>query len=175
MKKNFRKIGLTLALSASLLLGGCDLFNFGNDLPVLGIDWTSITADLETDEKKTTLSSLGWYADTSEIKEFGTITFYNYDFEKLTAFKQVPYQFYIAYGCGYELDEKDNPVYYPHPVYEIMLVDNNSDKYYGCTYDDNLKLMNEEGTWFLTEDKSEYISNCLTNCQSLIVLWTSHY
>lgn len=174
MRKFFHKFCFLLALTVGFLLSGCDLFNFGNDLPDLGIDWATITAELETDKKQASLASLGWYADVSEIDEFGTVSFYNYDFKKLSEFKKVPYQFYIEYGCGYELDENGEVCYYPHPVYEIMLIDNGSDVYYSCTYDGDLNFMKEEGSWFLTEDKPEYISNCLSNCQSLL-LWTSHY
>lgn len=168
MKNGFKKICFTLALSASFFLGGCDFFGFGNDLPELGIDWSAITRELATEEKQSRLISRGWYADTSEIEEFGTVTFYNYNFKNLTAFKDVPYQFYIEYGCGYELDEKGEADYYTHPVYEIMLVDNASDDYYACTYDDELQFLKEEGTWFLQEDKAEYISDCLNECYELL-------
>ena len=168
MKKIFRKICLGVVVLATFLLGSCEFFTENPDLPELGIDWTTITQTLQTNESQTTLQQLSWYADTSEIQEFGTVTFYNYNFKNLTDFKKVPYQFYIEYGCGYQLDENTNPVYYPHPVYEIMLVDNGSSAYYSCTYNEEFTLLHEEGEWFLTDDKSDYISHCLTACQGLL-------
>lgn len=168
MKKFFNKLCLSVALLSIFSFGSCDLFSAYSDLPDLGINWNGITQNLQTDESKTTLSKLGWYADTNEIEAFGTVTFYNYDFQNLTAFKKVPYQFYIEYGCSYQLNEKQDPVYYDHPVYEIMLVNNADSRYYSCTYNEEFTLIYEEGEWFLTENKTEYISACLENCQDLL-------
>ena len=58
--------------------------------------------------------------------------------------------------------------YYEMPVYSIMLVDNGSDLYYSCTYDESFLLLSEEGEWFLSEDKAEYVTMCLRNCESVI-------
>lgn len=159
------RVFIVAVLCAVSLVGCADIFDFGSDVPDVGIDWEYVQNSID----KTAVSERGWYMDDGEIDEFGTITFYNYDFNKLKAFKEVPYQFYIEYGCGYELVDGES-VYYEHPVYSIMLVDNASDKYYACTYDDTLQFMNEEGDWFLSDVKSEYVNDCLLDCQAILGL-----
>ena len=165
-----RAITLTLsALVGAVAFSGCDLLDglFGkSDLPDLGIDWTEIQTRI-TQEK---LTEFGWYVEDleEEIEEFGTISFYNYDPSVENAFQNVEYQFYVQYGVGYEYQNEEIQ-YYDIPVYEIMLVDNNSDDYYACVHDEDFTLLNEEGVWFLEESKAEYVATVLEKCSFFVV------
>ena len=163
---NFKKrIAVTvLSIVSVFSFVGCDQTE-ETELPDLGIDWGQVCENAT----KERLSAFGWYADDlqDEIEEFGTVTFCNYDPTVFGAFKKVEYQFTIEYGCGYEY-ENEQVIYYEFPVYSIMLVDNQSEEYFAGSYDEEFSLLKEEGIWFLDENKTEYITTCLTNCQSII-------
>ena len=167
MKNNRVKRVITFSLSAlvgAVAFSGCEKIN-ETELPDLGIDWGQVCENAT----KERLSAFGWYADDlqDEIEEFGTVTFCNYDPTVLGAFKKVEYQFTIEYGCGFEY-ENEQVIYYEFPVYSIMLVDNQSEEYFAASYDEEFSLLKEEGVWFLEENKTDYITTCLTNCQSII-------
>lgn len=159
-----RKILCLFVISMSIFLLSCCGW-FKEDLPDLGIDWKSVQQNISNEK----LAEFGWFAGDlgEEIEEFGTVTFCNYNPDSFEAFKEVAYQFTIEYGCGYEY-VNGKVEYYEIPVYSIMLVDNGSDLYYSCTYDESFLLLSEEGEWFLSEDKAEYVTMCLRNCESVI-------
>ena len=178
MKKNLKRLSVFGANALSCLVAfsacaGIDGLFGENDLPNLNINWEKIQANV-TQEK---LREFGWYVDDlqEEIDEFGTVSFYNYEPSKLNAFKQVDYQFYVQYGVGYEY-ENEQVIYYEIPVYEVMLVDNESKAYYSAVYNDYsttsdgpFELMKEEGVWFLEEDQETFMDHALHRCRYFVI------
>ena len=160
----------------SLFLVACNDPSFP-EKPQLAIDWAAIQANVTKDN----LAPYGWYAESKEvikdeIKDIGTISFYNYDPTVYKAFEKVDYQFSIEYGCIYQYyPETETYEYYNQPMYEIMFVENvdtfsscSSGGYYSATFTEDFEQVYEEGTWFLEEEKETYLNYCLESCKSII-------
>lgn len=154
---------LMLSLLICVLLCGCGAKKADPPAQMqLSESWEGIIAGI-TPEK---LAGYGWYADPVELRteavELNSITFSNYDPTRSGAFLEVPYQCSISY-CE-PLPQSSNS----EPVYTVFLSDNASDRYYACDYDTALQPVNEEGEWFLAEDKDAFLHRMLDHCRELI-------
>lgn len=123
--------------------------------------WESILGGVSAEK----LTQLGWYADDlrQEALELNSITFSNYDPTRAGAFLEVPFQCSITYAARDPLRPGST-----EPVYAVFLSDNASDRYYACEHDSSLRLVTEEGEWFLNEEKEMYLKNMLENCRELL-------
>lgn len=127
----------------------------------LSQEWECILGGISADE----LVQLGWYADDlrQEALELNSITFSNYDPTRAGAFLEVPFQCSITYAVRDPLRPGST-----EPVYAVFLSDNASDRYYACEHDSSLRLVTEEGEWFLAEEKEMYLKKTLENCRELL-------
>lgn len=164
--KNRLFIVILLSLCFCLSLFGCGKPQTAA-LPDLGIDWDMILPRI-TEEK---LSEYGLYADmtalTEDAEDFGSVTFCNYDLSVKDSFKKVDYQLTVEYGLDFEF-QNGKTEYYDSPVYTVDIIDNRSGSYYSCTCSEDFELIGEEGEWFLTENKDEFLFTLLADCKDIL-------
>lgn len=163
-----RILMIIAVLALTLCLFGCGKGSTSSDIPDIGISWDTILPRI-TAEK---LAQYGLCADIESLEadadEYGTVTFCNYDLASADAFKNVDYQLTADYGLSFEI-ENGTVTYYTDPVYSVMLIDNSGDdSSYTAAFTEDFMLISEEGEWFLSEDKDEFISDLLTDCRTIL-------
>lgn len=161
-------LSLVMVMLFGFMLCGCGQQEELVDVDVeakseeFGLDWESIVEHVKAAKLQTL------YADQESLeddaKEFGFISFSNYDPTDPGAFKKVDYQMTLSYG----IILKDDGSTYDRSVYEICLIDNQSDKNYMGVYDETGKLINEVGAWFLNESKDETVANYISEVNAAI-------
>lgn len=170
---------LTVACLAAVVLSGCTGKDTGNNVTQMyidknkefGIDWDTIISNL----KEIDPEASGLYVDKEnleeEVNEYFTVSFTNYDPTVNKSFKKVDNQILITYGvCTKNEFAYETPEFYDEPVFEIDIHSNSSDKYYTAVYNANKELLSEDGSWLLSTDKSETISEYIDVCSAAMGL-----
>jgi len=171
MKKNGMAkviLSMIIVMLFGLMLCGCGqeeelvMLDVEENSKELGLDWDNIVEHV----KATELPTLYVDKDSleSDAKDFGSISFANYDMTDPAAFKKVDYQMLVSYG----IITKDDGTDYDGIAYEISMFDNKSDQYYAGVYDESGKLISEEGNWFIKESKEDTVATYISEVNAAI-------
>lgn len=160
-----KSIVISFALLTGLAIAGCGMSEkTGADKPAVS------TARIECGWEQVN-SSIGAYKfgekyfiekDYKEDEEISnSVCIYNYDPEDPGAFRNVPCQITLSFG------QTDG---YSDPMITVSLVDNTSKNSYYVIVDKNGTKMNEDGTWFLEEDKDAKINGLIEDAKTVFGL-----
>lgn len=136
----------------------------------MSVDWGEVNESLQ----QYNLSAKGYYLGDNyleEEKESNVVMISNYAPDVADAFKEVDYQLTISYGEIMRLNEIGaGDSVYDEPMIEIFFVDNGSEEYYVAVYDMTGALADEEGTWFLEDQKDEVMTEKVADSMAMFGL-----
>lgn len=146
-------ISFFFALTMLFAVAGCS----GDDddvasVPELNINWDDVNEAIDS----TNLSSYGYYIEDdykSSEKEFDSVSLCNYDPDDANAWKKTECQLVITYGLNF----KNSDGYHDCPTIEIALNETGKKGYYTATYKENGEFIEDDGDWFLSEDKETFL------------------
>ena len=157
-KNKFTKIVLEIisfffAVTMLFTMAGCTDDDADElSTPELNINWNDVNESIDS----TILSSYGYYIEDdykASEKEFDSVSLCNYDPDDANAWKKTEYQLVITYGLNF----KNSDGYHDCPTIEIALNETGKKGYYTATYKENGEFIEDDGKWFLSEDKETFL------------------
>lgn len=158
-----------------VLLAGCgtkkgvqeDVLYTNGETDSVVVDWENVYEAIEAYD----MESNGYYVSSSyreDAEEMNYLDVTNYNPDEDDAFQKVDYQLSISYGEMYILGaDSDMSETYKDAVVEISIF---ADEYYVAVYSPEGEFLDEEGSWFLDEDKDVFMQEKMKQAQEMFGL-----
>lgn len=164
-----------VVMMAMVLLTGCGTKKgvqeeeqyMNGEMGSVVVDWDNVYEAIEAYDMK----SNGYYVSSSyreDAEEMNYLDVTNYNPDEQNAFQKVDYQLSISYGEMYILGAgSDMSETYKDAVVEISIF---ADEYYVAVYSREGDFIDEEGNWFLDEDKDAFMQEKMNQAQEMFGL-----
>lgn len=161
-----QKITVTAILFAIMLLSASCGSNSDNGEIASSnfeMNWSSVNQAIEAAD----LSQYGYYMEkdyqTTE-QELNYVSLYNYNPNDMNAWKKTDYQLDISYGQNFKVSGNGM---YEEATIEISIIQTNGDGCYSASYTPEGKFIEENGDWFITDKKEDYLSKSVAQAREI--------
>ena len=146
---------------------GCSGSDSPLSVPNLNIDWNAVNESIEASK----LSTYGYYMESdykSGETEYGSVSLYNYDPNDDSAWKNTEYQLDISYGANFKLNSDSG--YYDYATITVSLNETGGKDYYTAAYTADGSFIAEEGKWFISDAKEDYLKQKVSDAMEIFGL-----